>query len=138
MADSLQFEIVTPVRAEFSGQVVSAVLPSEAGQMEILPGHRALLALTTHGIVVTTDPTGQTRAFVVQPGYVEVNDDQVTLLVSAAKTPQTVDAESAHATLAEAEHTLSGVEGVTSLQLKQAHEKIARAKAEIELVERFR
>lgn len=135
MSDSIQFEIVTPVRAVYSGEVSSVTLPSTRGELEILPDHRALLALITNGSVVATEKDGAKKRFVVQPGYVETADDKVTLLVAGCHAADEVDLDAARQTLKDTEERLAAPHLLNSEELDQVRASYERARAEVEFME---
>lgn len=135
MSDSIRFEIVTPVRAVYEGVLSSVTLPSTRGELEILPDHRALLALITHGTVVATEKGGTEQRFVVQPGYVETADDKVTLLVAGSQTADEVDLDAARATLKESEESLSAPHLLDADKLEEVREAYEQARAQVEFLE---
>lgn len=136
MSDSIRFEIVTPVRAVYSGELSSVTLPSTRGELEILPDHRALLALVTHGTVVATEKSGTTKRFVVQPGYVETADDKVTLLVAGSQTAEEIDLQAARKAVKESEEALSAPHLLSPEVLAQTQENYARARAQVAFLEK--
>lgn len=133
MADTIRFEIVTPVGAAYSSTGTSVVIPSKEGELEILPGHRALLALVGHGTVVVTKADGSKAFFVVEPGYVEVADDKVTLLVAGCTASADVDLAAARAEFDAASQALAAA---ATENLEAERERATRARARIEMVER--
>lgn len=135
MSDSIRFEIVTPVRAVYQGELSSVTLPSTRGELEILPDHRALLALVTHGTVVATEKSGSKKRFVVQPGYVETVDDKVTLLVAGSQTAEEIDLQAARKAVKESEEALSAPHTLAPGKLAEVQETYARAKAQVAFLE---
>lgn len=136
MADTIHFEIVTPLGAAFATESTSVVLPSQQGELEILPGHRALLALIDHGTVVVAGLDNTKHYFVVEPGYVEISDGNVTLLVSDCTAASAVDLQAARVDLDEASRAIATAADGLAEHLKGERERIARARARIEMVER--
>lgn len=136
MSDSIRFEIVTPVRAVYNGELSSVTVPSTRGELEILPDHRALLALVTHGTVVATEKNGSTKRFVVQPGYVETADDKVTLLVAGSQTAEEIDLQASRKAVKESEEALSAPHLLSPEALAQTQENYARARAQVAFLEK--
>lgn len=137
MADTIRFEIVTPVSAVYSGEATSVVLPSERGEIEILPGHRAMLALVGHGTVVVTEAgTKKTKVLVVEPGYVETVDDKVTLLVAGCLHSDDVDVEAARADMAAGEKALFEPHLLDEEALEAETARVARARARLDMIAR--
>ena len=136
MADTIRFEIVTPTGGAWAGAATSVVLPSSQGELEILPGHQALLALIGHGTVIVTQPDGTRVYFVVDPGYVEVADDKVVLLVSVCTGADDVDVDAARGELESAGKALSNAAGLSEAALAEERERAERARARLEMIER--
>lgn len=86
MADnnSLNVNIVTPDRQLFGAEVFSIVLPGSEGQLEILPGHQAIITGLTNGAVIIRNGDNQTNLFYVGDGFAEVRDNNVSILVNEA------------------------------------------------------
>ena len=51
---ALHFELVSPVKLLFSGDVDSVVIPGSEGEMMILPQHAPVLTSLRPGVVVVT------------------------------------------------------------------------------------
>ncbi len=53
MADQLQLEVVTPERRVLSEPVNSVTVPGRSGELQILPGHAALISELKTGVLPT-------------------------------------------------------------------------------------
>lgn len=136
MSENIRFEIVTPVKAVYSGEATSVILPTEQGEAEILPGHRAMLSLIMHGSVVVTEVGGGKKVFVVEPGYVETVDNKVTLLVAGCLHSEEVDVEASQADVARGAEALMAPHLLTEEQLAEERAKYERARARLAMIER--
>src|SRR5690554_6614549 len=94
MAETLQLEVVTPERAVFSEPVNDVVLPGFLGQMDILPGHLPMLSVLAVGEMIVTQGDKK-RHFLVEPGYVEIFNDRVTVLTEGCSGVSDIDIERA-------------------------------------------
>src|SRR5260370_26067970 len=101
MADQLQLEVVTPERRVLSDSVNSVTAPGRGGEMQILPGHAALISELQTGVLAYVQD-GTTFQLHVSGGFMEVSDDRVSVLADIAERPEEIDA--ARARLAR-EHT---------------------------------
>ena len=106
----LHFELVSPARLLFSGEVASVTIPGTEGEMGIYPGHAPVLSTLKPGVVTVYKDGGSTDRIFVQGGMVEVNPQGLTLLAEVAIPMAELDA----ATLAK--------------QIKNAEEDLADAK----------
>jgi F-type H+-transporting ATPase subunit epsilon len=106
----LHFELVSPARLLFSGEVASVTLPGTEGEMGIYPGHSPILSTLKPGVVTVYKDGGSTDRIFVKGGMVEVNPQGLTLLAEVAIPMAELDA----ATLAK--------------QIRNAEEDLADAK----------
>ena len=81
---ALHFELVSPSRLLFSGDVESVVLPGTEGEMTILPQHAPLLTALRPGIVTVTASSGVATQTFVRGGFAEVNPQGLTVLAERA------------------------------------------------------
>ncbi len=80
----LHFELVSPARLLFSGEVSSVTIPGTDGEMGIFAGHAPVLSTLRPGVVTITRETGQPEKIFVRGGFAEVNPSGLTLLAETA------------------------------------------------------
>lgn len=80
----LHFELVSPVRLLYSGDVQSVIIPGTEGEMTILPQHSPLLSTLKPGIVTVQKDASTSERIFVRGGMVEVNPQGLTLLAEVA------------------------------------------------------
>ena len=80
---ALHFELVSPAKLLFSGDVESVVIPGSEGEMTILPQHAPILTSLRAGVVTVTSTKGAERMF-VRGGFAEVNAKGLTVLAERA------------------------------------------------------
>ena len=80
----LHFELVSPARLLFSGDVASVVIPGTEGEMTILPQHAPILSTLKPGIVTVHREGAAPERIFVRGGMVEVNPQGLTLLAEVA------------------------------------------------------
>jgi F-type H+-transporting ATPase subunit epsilon len=81
---ALHFELVSPARLLFSGDVTSVQIPGTEGEMTILPMHAPVLSTLKPGVVTVTKDGGSTEKIFVRGGFAEVNASGLTLLAETA------------------------------------------------------
>ena len=79
----LHFELVSPLKLLFSGDVESVVIPGSEGEMTILVEHAPVLTSLRPGILVMTDAKGPQKIF-VRGGFAEVNPKGLIVLAERA------------------------------------------------------
>ena len=108
----LHFELVSPARLLFSGDVTSVTLPGTEGDMGIFAGHAPVLSTLRPGVVVVTKEGGATDRIFVRGGFAEVNASGLTVLAETAIPLADLDA--------------AAIAG----QIKNAEEDVADAKSD--------
>lgn len=105
MADKLKLELVTPYKLVLTQEVDEVTAPGAVGEFGILPGHTPMLTTLKIG-ELTYRQGGQAFHVAVNWGYVEVENDKVTVLVETAEPADEIDLERAKAALGRAEEAL--------------------------------
>ena len=101
----LEVELVTPERILLQAQVDELNVPGELGYLGILPGHTPLLTTLGEGELMVRQGATQ-RFLAVFWGYMEVNDDKVTILAEVAEPGEEIDRARAEAARDRAEDRL--------------------------------
>lgn len=81
---ALHFELVSPERLLFSGEVAEVDIPGTEGDMGILPGHAPVLSTLRPGVVTVTKEGGAKERIFVRGGFAEVNPQGLTVLAEVA------------------------------------------------------
>jgi F-type H+-transporting ATPase subunit epsilon len=105
MDGKLALKVVTPTRVVVEGDVDEVTLPGALGALGILPGHTPLLASLRIGELFYRDGVHE-HFLAIQWGFVEVQDDRVTVLADVAERPQEIDVSAAEAAKREAEEAM--------------------------------
>ena len=101
----LDVEIVTPSRVLLQEQIDELNLPGELGYLGILPGHTAFLSTLGQGELMYRQ--GDRRQYLsIFWGYMEVNDDKVTVLAELGELASEIDRTRAEAARDRAEQRL--------------------------------
>jgi F-type H+-transporting ATPase subunit epsilon len=116
---AFSFELVSPERILFSGDVDAVILPGTEGEMTVLEGHAPVLTGLKTGFLVITDQPGAGRRILVRGGFAEINQRGLTVLAERALpaeeiTPEILEQEIVHAELA--------ADATTDFHAKQAAE----------------
>lgn len=80
MADTMQFDLVSPERSLASVPVREVRLPGSDGDLTAMPGHAPTIVTLRPGMVILVGADGQQREFAVTGGFAEINADSVSLL----------------------------------------------------------
>ena len=128
---ALQLDVITPERRLLSEQADAVTVPGLGGELGILPGHTPLISALQTGVLSYTQGPA-THRLLVSGGFVEVNNDRVSVLADLAEFPEEVDAARARAEREEAERLLGAFAG-TPEELADARARLDRANTRLQL-----
>jgi len=131
MAQQLKLEVVIPERRVLSESVDMVTVPGLGGELGILPGHTALISQLQTG-VLSYVKGGNTFQLHVSGGFVEVSDDQVSVLAEVAERPEEIDAARARLAREHVEKQLSAWSG-TAEDFEVAQAKLQRSMVRLQL-----
>ena len=87
---SFHFDLVSPEKLLFSGEVEQVDVPGSEGDFGVLAGHAPLVSLLRPGIL-TVHAGGGSERIVVLGGFVEVSADGLTVLADVATSLEDID-----------------------------------------------
>lgn len=105
MADKLHFDLVSPERRLFQGDVDMVVVPGEDGDFGVLPGHAPVMSAIRSGAISVHDGDDVRRTF-IHGGFAEVTPDGLTVLAEEAIDLASVDREQLAKDLTEAKEDI--------------------------------
>ncbi|MFA6964767.1 F0F1 ATP synthase subunit epsilon [Bosea sp. (in: a-proteobacteria)] len=105
---TFKFELVSPERILFSGDVVSVIIPSTEGEMTVLAGHAPLVATLKAGIVFVQTSGDNGKEFFVNGGLVEINAASTTILAEQGRFLEDVNSTVLDQEILTAETKLTG------------------------------
>lgn len=139
MAQDLTFELVTPAGTAFSEDVYEVLLPTEAGQIAILPHHMDIVSVATPGVISIrkreSDKDSAMDHFATNGGIIEVQNGVIRLLADEVEHARDIDdmkakeaVERAQAMRASADDQISISEAEAVLEHSLARLKVADLK----------
>jgi len=99
---TFHFELVSPDKISFSGEVDQVDVPGSEGDFGVLAGHAPLIALLRPGLMTVYSGSQQTK-LVVLGGFAEVGPDGLTVLADVATSLEDLDRASLQKQIAEIE-----------------------------------
>jgi len=85
MAKPFQVDVVSPEATVWSGQATFIVARTPDGEIGILADHESLMGALTTGPVVIEAESGERTTIGVHGGFLQVLDNQVTLITDRAE-----------------------------------------------------
>jgi F-type H+-transporting ATPase subunit epsilon len=102
---TFHFELVSPDKISFSGEVDQVDVPGSEGDFGVLAGHAPLIALIRPGIM-SVYAAGQKTELVVLGGFAEVGPGGLTVLADVATSIEEVDRVALQAQIAKLEQEI--------------------------------
>lgn len=102
MSKTFHAQLLTPNGSLFDGEIIGMKVPGSAGNFEMLHNHAPIVSTLTIGKVEILKADDTTLSYAVSGGFVEMNDNQVTLLAEDAVESADIDADEVRKTLTEA------------------------------------
>ncbi|MDH3239579.1 MAG: F0F1 ATP synthase subunit epsilon [Alphaproteobacteria bacterium] len=106
MADTVEFELVSPTRLLVSEPVEMVVVPGEEGDFGALPGHAPFISQVRPGVIAIHGNGEVTRRIFVAGGFAEVTQERCTVLAEEAVPVEDIDPAQAQTRLTAARAAL--------------------------------
>lgn len=133
---AIHVDIVSAEGEIFSGPARMVFAPASEGEVGIAPRHAPLLTLLKAGEVRVQTPDGEEHFFFVGGGALEIQPRKVTVLADTALRARDLDEAAALAAKQRAEEALR--EKVSKIEQAEALAELARAAAQLKVIERLR
>ncbi len=88
---SIKFELVTPERVVLKEQVAQVTVPTELGEITVLPNHIPLVAVLRPGVLEVKRGDGSLEVISVSGGFVEVLYGKIVVLADTAERATELD-----------------------------------------------
>lgn len=127
MADTVEFELVSPERLLLSIPVEMVVVPGSEGDFGVLPGHAPMISTVRPGVISIWQDGAVDRRVFVAGGVAEVQPERCIVLAEDAVLLEDADEAEAERRIAQALEALERAadEGVAA----QARKRLAAAEA---------
>jgi len=107
MADTVDFELVSPERLVISAPVEMVVVPGAEGDFGVLPGHAPLISTVRTGVISIYENKAVDRRIFVSGGFAEVTAGRCTVLADEAVDLEDADRAAAESRVAAAREDLA-------------------------------
>ncbi|MCB0328669.1 MAG: ATP synthase F1 subunit epsilon [Bdellovibrionales bacterium] len=92
MADTFTLRVCTPKGIFLEQEVSEVTIPSELGEIGILPGHTSYTGLLGVGVLQYVEATGKSaKRLVVAGGFISHQNNSLLILTDVADSSETVD-----------------------------------------------
>jgi F-type H+-transporting ATPase subunit epsilon len=108
---TFHFDLVSPEKLAFSGEVDQVDVPGAEGDFGVLAGHAPVVAAIRPGILTVTTGGGTKEKIIVLGGLAEVSEKGLTVLADVATSIEELDRARFAETISEMEAKLAEKEG---------------------------
>lgn len=133
--NSLHLKIITPKRIVLEEDIRSVTVPSEEGEITILPRHTNLFSLLKDGIIKIKTETRE-DFLAIGGGYLETDGEAVNILVARAAGQDEIDEELTQKAVENAKKILS--EAKDNQQLVEAASMLRRSLLDMKLIRKHK
>ena len=127
MADTVEFELVSPERLLLSIPVEMVVVPGSEGDFGVLPGHAPMISTVRPGVISIWQDGAVDRRVFVAGGVAEVQPERCTVLAEDAVPLEEADEAEADRRVADAREALERADDEGSAA--EARKRLATAEA---------
>ncbi|MBK9955000.1 MAG: F0F1 ATP synthase subunit epsilon [Rhodocyclaceae bacterium] len=136
MAMTIHVDVVSAEESIFSGLAEFVVLPGEAGELGILPGHMPLMTRIKPGAVRVKLQDGKEELIFVAGGILEVQPGLVTVLADTAIRGKDLDEAKAIEAKKKAEEAMSSRD--SAMDYARAQAELLEAVAQLAAIQKLR
>lgn len=131
----MQLDIITPIKSVLSQEVDQITLPTESGEITILPNHIPLLTKVKPG-ELTIKKNNKSSFFAITGGFLEMKDNKITILADYAIRAEDIEVAKAKEAQERAEKAMK--EKISGRDFAQAEAQLTRAMLELHIAKRRR
>ena len=128
---TLQVCIMTPDRVFWDQQAEEVILPTNTGQMGVLPNHAPLITGLDVGVMLIRSKN-EWLSVALMGGFALVKQNQITVLVNQAESTETINSQEAENAFLTAKTRLEEAEG--EKQKVEANFAFKRARAQYQVI----
>ncbi|GAB3126770.1 F0F1 ATP synthase subunit epsilon [Novispirillum itersonii] len=127
MADTLDFELVSPAKLLVSEPVSMVVVPGTEGNFGALPQHAPMLSTVRPGVIDVYKNGQIAKRIFVAGGFAEVNETRCTVLAEEAHDLSTLTRDSVDARIQAAKDALQEADSASEKAAATSKLKVAEA-----------
>ena len=114
MAETVEFELVSPAKLLKSEPVEMVVVPGAEGDIGVLPGHSPLIATVRPGVIEVHEDGGVKERIFISGGFCEISPERCTVLAEEAIEVSSIDKATAQKRLEDANSAWKNAGGASN------------------------
>ncbi|HIJ37477.1 MAG TPA: ATP synthase F1 subunit epsilon [Rhodospirillaceae bacterium] len=127
MAETVEFELVSPERLVISEPVEMVIVPGAEGDFGALPRHAPMITAVRPGVIDVYQGGKVSQRIFVAGGFVEVTETRVTMLAEEAMKVGDLVADEVEARVKASKDAIDAADGEAARQLAQRSLAVALA-----------
>jgi len=135
MTNKLNFEIITPEKIVYRDEIDSLTLPTQEGQITILPEHIPLVTMIVPGEIIIKK-NNDFHHIAVMKGFLETSQNHIKILTDAAELAEEIDDRRAEEAKLRAKKAKA--QATTNIEIAEATVALERALTRIKVAQRKR
>lgn len=135
---TIKFEIATPERVVLKRQARQILVPTEEGEITILPEHTPLVSILKPGVIEAILEDDSTEIMSVSGGFVEVLKSKVVILADSAERAEELDEEKVEEARKKAQASKEKAESEDDVEFTEIAVKLERELARLRAVKKWR
>ena len=129
MPDPFKFELVSPEKLLFSGEVEQVLVPGAEGDMTVMAKHAPLITTLRPGLLELEFPGGKRQRFFARGGFAEVVPAGLTVLAETAIDLDEMSPEHLNQAIADAEEDVTDLSGEAKDRAQMTLEHLRQVQA---------
>ncbi|NCN22260.1 ATP synthase F1 subunit epsilon [Candidatus Falkowbacteria bacterium] len=135
---TIKFEVVTPEKVVLKKQVLQVTVPTEDGEITVLPEHIPLMSILKPGVIEMKLEEGELEVMSVSGGFIEVMRDKIIILADTAERADELDEARIEEARARAEARKKELENVDEVQFANIAVQLEKEMARLKALTRWR
>ncbi len=135
---TIKFEIATPERVVLKRQARQILVPTEEGEITILPEHTPLVSILKPGVIEAILEDNSTEIMSVSGGFVEVLKSKVVILADSAEHAEELDEKAIEEAKKKAQESKDRAESEDQVDFTEIAVKLERELARLKAVKKWR
>lgn len=135
---TIKFEVVTPEKVVLKKQILQVTVPTEDGEITVLPEHIPLMSILKPGVIEMKLEDGELEVMSVSGGFIEVMRDKIVILADTAERADELDEARIEEAKARAEERKKKLENVDEVQFANIAVQLEKEMARLKALTRWR
>lgn len=136
---TLHFKIVTPEKTVFTCEASQVTIPTQSGEITVLPNHIPLVSVLQAGELKVTDSSGAEKIMAVAGGFLEIRGkNEIVILADNAERVEEIDVARAEEARQKAEEQMKKLEKTQDVDFARLQAVIEREMNRIKIGKKYR